>query len=431
MRIANLPITGAMLLSLAGLFFEAHGVFADEAIADKSPQAIFDERIVPIFKSPNPSSCVQCHLAGVDLKNYILDDADKTFRNLRDQGLVDLDKPEKSKILALINRGAEATEGAALIHAKNRAAELAAFSAWIVACAADPKFRDAPKLDAASAAEAAAKRADDALVRHARSDRVLESFERNVWAWRFRCMGCHAEGSAANDKHRREYGDQVAWMKKEGAAATMDYLLASNLIDIESPDESLLLRKPLGDEDHQGGKKFAVGDQGYRGFRRWIEDVAAIRGQKYKGPGDLPRDDREVRRFGSDIWLKLADCPPEWGEHLLQADVFAFDDRRGVWEASPIATTDRLVSGKLGLWQHNLTLLAAADSDRAKAWQREATLPAGRYLVKVYVDRQDRLARDWRTSLGENDFVGQIEIRGEWRAGYGGMTAASAKQVAK
>ena len=37
-----------------------------------SPQSVFEQRIMPIFKSPNPSSCVQCHLAGVDIKNYIL-----------------------------------------------------------------------------------------------------------------------------------------------------------------------------------------------------------------------------------------------------------------------------------------------------------------------------------------------------------------------
>src|SRR3954468_9008302 len=70
--------------------------------ADPSPAQVFETRILPIFKSPNPSSCVQCHLAGVDLKDYILPSAEKTFRSLRDQGLIDLSAPEKSKILTLI-----------------------------------------------------------------------------------------------------------------------------------------------------------------------------------------------------------------------------------------------------------------------------------------------------------------------------------------
>src|SRR5260221_12874985 len=86
------------------------------------PAKVFEERIVPIFKSPNPSSCAQCHLAAVDLKDYILPSAKDTFLALRDQGLIDLDKPENSKILTFINRGAN-DKGAKLIPAKTRQAE--------------------------------------------------------------------------------------------------------------------------------------------------------------------------------------------------------------------------------------------------------------------------------------------------------------------
>jgi hypothetical protein len=68
--------------------------------AAADPVAVFEQRILPIFKSPNPSSCVRCHLAGVDLKHYVLPSAETTFRSLRDQGLIDLTNPEKSKILA-------------------------------------------------------------------------------------------------------------------------------------------------------------------------------------------------------------------------------------------------------------------------------------------------------------------------------------------
>jgi hypothetical protein len=45
---------------------------AGSSAAEPKPEEIFQQRIMPIFQSPNPSSCVQCHLAGVDLKNYIL-----------------------------------------------------------------------------------------------------------------------------------------------------------------------------------------------------------------------------------------------------------------------------------------------------------------------------------------------------------------------
>src|SRR5436305_11519573 len=95
--------------------------------ADPSPAQVFETRLLPIFKSPNPSSCVQCHLAGVDLKNYILPSHEQTFVSLRDQGLIDLDRPEKSKILALIQRGAADRAGAALLHQQTRRAEYEAF----------------------------------------------------------------------------------------------------------------------------------------------------------------------------------------------------------------------------------------------------------------------------------------------------------------
>src|SRR5262245_12209196 len=83
---------------------------------------VFEKRIMPIFKSPNPSSCVQCHLAGVDLKDYILPSAEKTFRSLRDQGLIDLANPEQSKILTLISMGNSDPKSPA-VHAANRKAE--------------------------------------------------------------------------------------------------------------------------------------------------------------------------------------------------------------------------------------------------------------------------------------------------------------------
>ncbi|NBO91242.1 MAG: hypothetical protein EBV06_02830, partial [Planctomycetia bacterium] len=105
-----------------------------------TPKEVFEKRLLPIFKSPDPSSCVQCHLSGVDLKDYILPSHEDTFVSLRDLGLIDLDAPEKSKILALINRGNGEGGGAAKIHQKIRDAELEAFTDWIKRSAADPKL---------------------------------------------------------------------------------------------------------------------------------------------------------------------------------------------------------------------------------------------------------------------------------------------------
>ena len=391
--------------------------------ADPTPAEVFDKRIAPIFKSPNPSSCVQCHLSGVDLKDYILPDADRTFRSLRDQGLIDLEKPEKSKIVKLIDMGTD-VKGPA-VHERTRTAEREAFVAWIAACAADPKLKDAPELDAKDRA-APAKPAE--VIRHARKDRVLESFEANVWAWRFRCMNCHTEGTPQAAKLVKEHGGRVAWVKQDGAAATMDYLLASKLIDPSKPDASPLLRKPLGEDKHGGGVKFAVGDDAYKGFRRWIEDVAAVRTGKYAAAKDLPKaDGRE--KFGTDLWLKVENTLPAWADKLVRVEVHAWDEKAKAWEADPLAASDRVVWGKGKLWQHTLTLLAAKGSERAKGWREKPALAEGKYLLKVYVDADGKLAKDWTATLGADDFAGQVEVRAKWKEGYGAMTAVDAGGV--
>jgi hypothetical protein len=398
------------------------------AAQDKAtPAEVFERRIAPIFKSPQPSSCVQCHLAGVDLKNYILSSSEKTFRSLRDQGLIDLDRPLDSKILRLIQMGAEDRRGAALIHEKTRKAEYEAFAAWVQACCADPKLRDAPKLDDK---ERAGPTRPVEVVRHARKDRLLESFERNVWAMRFRCMNCHIEGNPQNDKLRKEHGDRVAWFKKAGPEATMEYLLQSRLIDYKEPDKSLLLLKPLNLEKHSGGVKFLIGDQGYKAFRSWIEDVVAVKNDRYTRAADLPPRSDGVKQFGSEIWLKLSDTPPAWADKLLQVNVYAWDADRKAWETTPIATSDRGVWGGGKLWQHTLTLQAAKGSKRAEEWQRgKPTLRPGRYLVKVYVDGKNRLKADWQAALGEADLVGQSEVESRWPEGYQAMTSINAARV--
>src|SRR6516165_10447504 len=118
---------------------------AASATDGSSPQQVFERRLLPIFNSPNPSSCTQCHLAGVDLKNYILPSHEKTFLSLRDQGLIDLDRPADSKILQLIQMG-EKDKGTTLIQEKVRRAEYEAFAEWIKVSCADPRLRQAPRL---------------------------------------------------------------------------------------------------------------------------------------------------------------------------------------------------------------------------------------------------------------------------------------------
>src|SRR5262245_28618279 len=204
-----------------------------------SPADLFARRILPIFRSPDPSSCTQCHLASVDLKSYILPSHEETFLALRDQGLIDLTRPERSKILRFIRRGED--QGAPLIQARVRRAEYQAFAAWIRASARDPRLRSAPAAD---------RRAGPArppeVIRHGRTDRVLDGFVRSVWAQRMRCTSCHAADGADNAKHVAEHGEEVTWIR-ESPEATLRYLVTEGLFDLDAPDRSLLLRKPTGE----------------------------------------------------------------------------------------------------------------------------------------------------------------------------------------
>ena len=160
--IGRLRAPGPITLVILIVFSPAH-----VRAADPTPEQVFERRIMPIFKSPNPSSCVQCHLSGVDLKNYILPSSEKTFLSLRDQGLIDLKEPAASKILKLINMREDRRDGPNLIHENARKAEYEAFAEWIRACCADPKLRDAPGL---APDDLAKPERPVEVIRHARID---------------------------------------------------------------------------------------------------------------------------------------------------------------------------------------------------------------------------------------------------------------------
>ena len=61
---------------------------------------------------------------------------------------------------------------------------------------------------------------------------------------------------------------------------------------------------------------------------------------------------------------------------------------------------------------------APRDSKRAANLKPETPLPSGRYLVKIYIDREDKTKQDRDYELGESEFYGQVEFHGEWQPGY-------------
>jgi hypothetical protein len=392
-----------------------------------TPAQVFEKRIMPIFKSPKPSSCIDCHLSGVDLKSYIHPSHEKTFLSLRDQGMIDLNNPEGSRILRLISMGSE-NKGAALINEKVRKAELEAFTEWIKACAADPKLREAPKLPPADLAR---PRRPDEVIRHNRVDSVLASFERNIWSQRFRCAPCHAPDGPENARLAKENGEEMTWIRREGAEATMKYLIEKQIVIPKAPDKSFLLLKPLNLVKHGGGQKMLTGDLAYKAFRTWIEDYAKVMNDQYAKASELPKEPTGPEAFGSEVWLKLTNTPPAWADKLLQVTLYAYDAQKKAWDSEPIANSDRKVFGKGKLWQHNLSLLAAPGSPRAEGFRKQskATLPAGKYLLRIHVDFQGRLERDWKAPLGKAELAGEFEVDSRWPEGYGSMTVVDVARM--
>lgn len=375
---------------------------------------IFEKRILPIFHAQRPSSCAECHLGGVDLKNYIHPDQEKTFAALVTAGLIDVEKPNESKILTFISRKPEKPN---LITDDIRRQEFEGFRAWIQAAVNEPT------LLAAKTQDVLGPTVPVEVIRHARRDRVLASFLDNIWAEVGRCSSCHSPDQ--NEKQVKEHGEQVSWIKLRDPQATLDYMIEADLINSESPEESLLLLKPTMQVEHGGGQKMMIGDRTYRQFRRFIDDYAAMVAGKYESADSLPQQSEEVSVATSmtdGIWFKLEGVPAQYDKKLLQVDVYRREGQG--WSEARWATADRAVAGNQQLWQQTLSLTAARGSQRAEEIRGSARLPAGEYLVKVYVDVDGKLSKDSQTGLGEHELVGEVVVNSQWRRGYGKMTIA-------
>lgn len=370
--------------------------------------ALFEKRILPIFQSSKPSSCSECHLSGVDLKQYIRPTQRETFVSLVAAGMIDGETPSASKILQFIKR---APEQPSLVSSKVRAEEYDAFLAWIRAAVSDPQLlaakSDVGKIGPQVSAE---------VIRHARRDRVLRSFVDNIWTEVGRCAACHSPDR--NQQQVNEHGEQVSWIKLNDPQATMAYMVENGLVNADDAEQSLLLLKPTMQVDHGGGQKMVVGDRTYKQFRRFIDDYAAMVHGKYTKSEQLPQPSDEVSVV-TDIWLKIEGVPAKYDKMLLQADLYRQTEMG--WTDFPVATSDRPVFGKGNLWQHSLSLTAPRGSE----WAAEIggrKLPPGRYLLKLYIDQTAKLAKDFSAELNNDDFVGQLELDSRWTAGYGQMT---------
>ena len=365
---------------------------------------IFEKRLLPIFQSPKASSCTECHLSGVELKQYILPTQEATFAALLKMNMIDTQQPENSKILEFIQR---APESESLVSKKMRQQELNAFKSWIIAACQDPALRRT------KANVKAGPTVPDEVIRHARKDRVLQSFIDNVWSEVGRCAACHSPDR--NQKQVKEHGESVSWITLNDPQATLNYMVDNEILDTENPQKSYLLLKPTNQVEHGGGMKLKVGDRTYRQFLKFATDYANVVNGSYQSEAELPEQSDEISQV-SEIWLKVTGVPEKYHQKLLKVVIYrGGNDQR-------VATADRQIFGPKQLWQNHISLTAPRDSKRAQEIRRNAKLPPGEYLARISIDKTDRLERDPKADWTEDDYIGEVEFRTDWSPGYGRMT---------
>ncbi|MDA0281759.1 MAG: hypothetical protein O3B86_00255 [Planctomycetota bacterium] len=373
---------------------------------------IFARRILPILKADSSSSCTECHFAGVELRDFILENQAKTFASLKATGMIDVDKPDDSKLLRFIGRKPEKPDP---LVEKVRQNELVAFRAWIRAAVREPGL-----LKATSDVQVGTSLPPE-VIRHARRDRVLSSFIDNIWSEMGRCVNCHNP-----ERNRQKIGrngftkedvDAISWIVPNDPAATLRELVDSGNIDMDNPSASPVLTKPSGLEKHGGGPKFFPGSPTYRNFLTFLTDYADITTGRYRSINDLPAAPDEITLL-SEQQLRITDIPADFTDMPLQVDIYRRTPDTQQWSDHRWATGFSRVNGKQHVWQNPILVAAPADSPLAKEFRERKLLPPGEYRIRILIDRNRKTEKDPAYELGDAEFVAEAHISGAWKPGY-------------
>lgn len=392
--------------------FQAEAAAGDLAepsdqLSGLSATEIFNRHILPILRADKPSSCTECHFGSVQLREFIREDQGETFASLRNEGLINVKLPDRSKLLRFIARQPDKEDR---VMAQLRRSEYQTFRAWIRAAVREPALLAAKANKTVVGTELPVE-----VIRHMRSDRVLRSFVENIWSEMGRCVNCHSP--ERNQRQVREHGEQISWVVPHDPAATLQELVDGGNIDTDSPGDSMVLLKPVGLEDHGGGPKFAVGSRTDKNFRRFLFDYAAVINGAYRRKGDLPEPSAEISVLTGQH-LRIVDLAADLDQKLLRADIYRWTG--DAWSETPWGTAENPINGKEKVWQSMVFLVAPRDAPRAARLRhaRKARLPDGRYLAKIFIDKQGKTKMDRDYQLGEDELIGQVEFDGEWRPGY-------------
>ena len=108
-------------------------------------------------------------------------------------------------------------------------------------------------------------------------DGVVRAYNDHPFFWRGRCSHCHVPNAPTNEPG-------PAWMSRytdldQGARETVANILANGYVNLEDPEQSLIMLKPLaldeGGVEHGGGDKLLMVDELYDDFLKWSQLVQA------------------------------------------------------------------------------------------------------------------------------------------------------------
>lgn len=253
--------------------------FEESARCLSETSDLYQRRIAPLLATDRPKTCNQCHLSGVDMSLFVRDDMCETRACLLELGLVDTAHPDDSKVLAWIQRAHPDSD---LITEQVIQEEYDGFKSFVeriatcggescagVSCPATSDAQDCgfdfgpdgPTL------------VDEQTPCDALS--IETAFRDNVYVWRDRCFPCHFTSAPQAAPDAPKWID-VRSSCDAGSITTLRNIEHGGYMDLDQPEQSLILRKPLpldeGGIEHGGSDKFgSKQDEMYLSILSFIE----------------------------------------------------------------------------------------------------------------------------------------------------------------
>lgn len=275
------PVTALSLALASAAFASASCQDAEQLPAvcnEVTGTEIYERRIQPLLVDDRPKSCNECHLSGVDLTLFARDTPCETLACMQELDLVNLASPDESLVLDWISR---ASPTSPLITDAVIDEEYQGMRDWIDYYSGCGLTECAGVTCGDAEREVFCEIQNEPLSERGRLSDVggctevaLEGLFRDaVYASRRRCYPCHS------DDNSRNYPLAGHWLiEKEtcelSSLQTMRNIVARDLVNVESPDQSLLLLKPLEEEEggteHGGLNKFHEGDPNYEDMLYWL-----------------------------------------------------------------------------------------------------------------------------------------------------------------